>query len=130
MGFLSKLFGLSGSSSERRHGSRASGRELLCRRIESIVENEFDEYELRTDIPASELCASYGARNYSYGIYKDDSLRVLIMIMRDNNDYRKKDVCLSHEAAYLRGVPCLNFMPHLPNEEEYISNRLHENIAG
>ncbi|MGN0341394.1 MAG: hypothetical protein ACI4DO_01230 [Roseburia sp.] len=85
-------------------------------------------YELRTDIPASELNAGDGARNYSYGFYLNGEPKCLIMVLTNRNHYKLKAVRLSEQAARNAGATYLNFFTHLPNREDYIAERFQNEI--
>ena len=50
------------------------------------------------------------------------------MIIDDRNHANRKDVRLAREASASYGVPYLDFYTHLPNEVEYIRNRIRENM--
>ncbi len=102
----------------------------LRAKLESIIASEYTEYELRREIPASEIGADLGAKSYSYGLYLNGSPKAFIMIMKDRNHYRSLEVRLAQDAAYAGGIPYMNFMKHLPNEVSYISDRLRKNIFG
>lgn len=126
MGFLSKLFGKRSSTPSRPW--YYVKRDEFIMNLETIIAEEFSEYELRRNVPASEMTSNSQARDYSFGLYLDGSPKAFIMIMKDKNDYRKKDVVLAKQAAESNGIPYMNFMMHLPNEPEYISNRLKQNV--
>lgn len=125
MGFLSKLFGKSSTPS---HTLYSVKRDEFIIKLETIAAEEFSEYELRKDIPASEMTSDGNARDYSYGLYLKGYPKAFIMIIENRNDYRKKDVVLAKQAAEQGGIPYMNFMMHLPNEPKYISNRLKQNV--
>lgn len=101
----------------------------LRERLEEVIRNEWSEYELRREIPASELGADFGAKKYSYGLYYNGQPKAMMMVLTDRNEYRKKSVMLSKDACYEKGVAYMNFMSHLPNRSDYISRRLRENIG-
>lgn len=136
MGLLSNLLKVISSVSTTTPASNSvhtahnmhSANNPLRDKLESIIASEFSEYELRKDIPASEMTSNSGARDYSYGLYLNGSPKAFIMIMKDRNDYKKRDVVLARQAAESNGIPYMNFIPHLPNEPEYISNRLRQNV--
>lgn len=119
-------FGQMAHSSRTRYG----GVESLRKRLEAVIENEYSDYELRREIPALQIGAEPGARNYSYGLYQNGRPKAFMMILENRNHYRKREVVLAREAALASKIPYMNFMSHLPNETDYISNRLKENILG
>lgn len=101
---------------------------LVCARIEDIAATEWPGYELRTNIPAYDLGAEVGSRDYTYGLYLDDAPKAMIIILDDPSHYRKKDTLLAHEACQVKGIFCMNLMLHLPNRRSYISERLRQNV--
>ena len=105
------------------------GVEGLRMRLEAVLHNEYNgNYQVRENIPSTELGAEYGAVDYSYGIYNNYGPVVLINIIEERNDYQKKRFRLAKEAAENNNIPHLNFFAHLPNREEYISKRLRDTI--
>lgn len=111
-----------------RETKEAGGEKGLRERLETVIGQEWSDYELRKKVPAAEIGAQWGARAYSYGLYRNGQPKAMIMILTDRNHYRKKDVVLAREACEEKGIPYMNFMSHLPNRTEYISKRLRENI--
>nr|MBQ8253213.1 hypothetical protein [Lachnospiraceae bacterium] len=116
------------SRSANKENAKESGEKLLRSRLEQIIEEEWSGYELRKNVPASEMNAESGARTYSYGIYQDGIPKAMIMILDDRNLYKKREVLLSQRACGQMRVAYMNFMTYLPNREDYISKRLQENI--
>ena len=104
------------------------GVEATCTRIENVVKFQFDGYELRKNVPASVMNAGNGAVPYTYGIYFNGTPKAFINVIDQRNDYRLKRFRLSKMACEKAGVPHLNFFSHLPNEIDYIANRLRENM--
>ena len=103
-------------------------KKIVCARIEDVVATEWPGYELRTNIPAYDIGAEDGARDYTYGLYLDDAPKAMIIILDDPSHYRKKDTLLAHEACQVKGIFCMNLMLHLPNRRSYISERLRQNV--
>ncbi len=123
MGFLSRLF-----KTQTFTPLADTPKNELTATLEDIIAAEFSEYELRKDIPVTELDIFAKGRAYSYGMYLNGSPKAFIMIMKDRNDYRSLPVVLAKQEAEKNGIPYMNFMPHLPNEPEYIINRLRQNV--
>lgn len=107
-----------------------NGEPELRSRIEYIIRNEWQGYELVSNISAGTFGAKDGARDYSYGIYHNGAPVAMIMILHDNNEYRRKAVRLSHEACSCQSIPCMNFMSYMANYPSYISDRFRETIRG
>ena len=126
MGFLAKLF--KNMTATPSFTPAYSEEDELRLRLETIIAEEFSEYELRKEIPAAEMTSYDGAKDYSYGLYLNGTPKAFIMIMENKNHYMKKEVVLAKQAAEQSGIPYMNFMPHLPNTPEYISNRLRQNV--
>ena len=101
-----------------------SGEKLLRKRLEEVFAQDFPEYEVRTNLDAGVA----GARKYSYGLYYNGTPRMMIMIIDDRNHANLKEVRLAREASANYGVPYLDFYTHLPNEVEYVRNRIRENM--
>ena len=104
------------------------GVEATCTRIENVVKFQFEGYELRKNVPASVMNAGNGAVPYTYGLYYNGTPRAFINVIDQRNDYRLKRFRLSKEACEKASVPHFNFFSHLPNEIDYIANRLRENM--
>ena len=122
MGLFSKIFkSISGDS------PKPFNKDNLINNLEDVL-NQFSDYEIRTEISASEFNAPAGAKDYSYGLYYNGYPKALIMILDDRNHYRKKEVILAREAAEHLGIPYMNFMPHLPNKKNYIYERINKNL--
>lgn len=106
-----------------------SGTELLRKRIEEAAAREKPEYELRQKVPASEVGAPEGARPFfDYGFYRDGVLMMVVMIIYNNNMYRRKDVVLAQRACQAQRVKYINLMAYMTNRPEYISKRLKSNL--
>ena len=101
----------------------------LGERITKIVTEEWPGYELRKDIPAREMDATFGARDYSYGLYKDGIPKAMILVLDGRSLYCRKDTLLAHEACRAKGVFCMNLMMHLPNRRSYIAEQLRKNVS-
>ena len=102
---------------------------VVCARIEDVVATEWPGYTLRTNVPAYEMGAADGARDYTYGLYLDGIPKAMIIVLEEPAHYRKKDTLLAHEACRAKGVFCMNLMLHLPNRRSYISERLRNNVS-
>ncbi len=101
----------------------------LGERIAKIVAEEWPGYELRKDISAGEMDATFGARDYSYGLYSNGIPKAMILVLDGRSLYCRKDTLLAHEACRAKGVFCMNLMMHLPNRRSYISEQLRNNVS-
>lgn len=107
------------------------GESDLRGRIESIVAEEWPGYELRKNVSSKEMLAQDGASEfYSYGIYHDGVPVAMIMLLNENNAYRRRKVRLAQRACEEQKVPYMNFMTYMANYRSYISERLRKNIKG
>lgn len=67
------------------------------------------------------------ARPYTMAFFRDGRLVLTILFTRHNGE--KNRYFLNAKGVSLnRGVPCLNFFEHFPNEDEYIVNRIRESL--
>lgn len=114
----------SSNVSESRRFGVASGERLLRQRLEEVFRTDFPDYEVRTNLDAGVP----KARKYSYGLYYNGMPRMMIMVINERNDANRKEVRLSREASESYGVPYFNFYTHLPNEVDYIRNRIKGNM--
>ncbi len=104
-----------------------TGEAGLRDRVENAAKTQFLEYEFRVNIPAAEMGAEYGAKDYSYGFYKDGIPKAFIMVT-NRSHYARKEMRLAEEAAKRQGIPCMKFFEHLPNEQGYVTERIRKNI--
>lgn len=107
---------------KRRSGP--SGEKVLRQRLQDVFAQDFADYEVRTNFDAGVP----KARKYSYGLYYNGTPRMMIMVIDNRNHTYRKDVRLAREASASYGVPYLDFYTHLPNEVDYIRNRIRENM--
>lgn len=124
----------SGSSPEKENReatklTNCSGEELLRRRIEEIAARDWSDYELRRQVPSSEVNAPEGAEPFfEYGFYRGGALVAVIKILNDNNAYCRKSVRLAQAACRGQNVKYMNFMSYMMNRPEYIAKRFADNI--
>lgn len=112
------------SRSAANRKSAASGEKLLRQRLEEVFAEEFAGYEVRKDLQSG----VNGAKNYSYGLYLNGMPKAMIMVCNNGVHHSIKSERLAEMACQGYCVPYMNFFAHLPNEKEYIANRLKENI--
>lgn len=102
--------------------------DILRSRLEEVFALEYSDYELRKDIHITEIKYTDEDISYSYGLYSGAMPKALIMAIDNRNDYRTKAFRTAKSIAEDDGIVYLNFFSHLPNEMEYISGRLRDNI--
>lgn len=117
-------FSDSSNTSKTQKSKSSSGEKLLKSRLEEVFAEEFPGYEVRKDLQAGVT----GAKNYSYGLYLNGMPRAMIMVCNNGVHHAVRGERLAEQASKSYGVPYMNFFAHLPNEKEYIANRLKENI--
>lgn len=123
------------SSTSRRSNSGSRNpilRESEVRKsIEEIVARDFPSLTIRKDVPASEMFAEAGARNYTYGLYLDGQPKAMIMLLdKDNHNlYRHSTIKKAQRACEDQRVPYMNFMLYMSNRPEYIAERFQETIV-
>lgn len=108
--------------------AQGSGEAGLRTNLESVLNSEWSDFELRREVPASELGAPERARAYSYGLYKNGQPKAMFLVVTDKNHHLNSATRQAQTACKAKGIPCMNFFSHLPNTTEYISQRLRENI--
>lgn len=97
-------------------------------RVEKVFAEEWSGYEVRRNVWAYEMGAEEGSHDYSYGLYLNGQPKAMIMVLDSADDYRRRSVKLAHKACELKGVFCMNLLPHMPNRRSYISKRLKDNV--
>ncbi len=126
--------GMSGKGIEKENRAAAkqsgcSGERLLRQRIEEIAARDWPTYELRRQVPCSQVGAPEGAESFfDYGFYQGGALVAVIKILKDNNAYCRKSVRLAQQACQDRQIVYMNFMSYMANRPEYIAERFRENI--
>lgn len=106
-----------------------SGERLLRQRIEEIAARDWAEYELRQQVPSSQVGAPEGAEPFfEYGFYQGGVLVAVIKILKDNNAHCRKSVRLAQQACREHQIVYMNFMSYMMNRPEYIAKRLKDNI--
>lgn len=113
------------SSSKSVRSAKNSG---VYERIEKVVREYYPDYQLEKDISANIFNITSDACRYSYVLKKGNSICLTIIVLSDKNAYRKYDVVSAHNASENAGVHCINIMTYLPSTEEYINQRIAENI--
>ncbi len=112
------------TTTTKKTGNKGSGEKVLRQRLEEVFAEEWSGYTVQQDL----MSGVTGARNYSYGLYLNGVPKAMIMIITSNSHHNKKEDRLAAQASASYGVPYMDFYSHLPNEKEYISKRLKENI--
>lgn len=101
---------------------------VIRARVEKVFSEEWSGYEVRRNVSAYEMGAEEGSHDYSYGLYLNGQPKAMVMVLDSADDYRRRSVKLAHKACELKGVFCMNLLPHMPNRRSYISKRLKDNV--
>lgn len=124
------------SSWERRSESewKAYFREILAQ--------EFGQYAVRENVPVQDLAGDASAEfqlyptrpqqaykaewglPYTFVLYHADSVRGVILIGKNQNQYRKVKFLISKMYAKKMGYPFISFYMDAPNEREYVVDRI------
>ncbi len=108
-------------------------------KLQTVLQNA-GNYELRKGIAPEELEKEYGAEIYtrggcycapdaiSYGIY-EDGRRVLLIRLWWNQDYKRMANRQIKSFCSANGIKLLDFFDHLPNEEDYMDQRIREQLV-
>ena len=87
----------------------------------AIINENFSNYTIREDVPVAELGGD--GRAYDFALVSGGQCCGVIMLVehnRDNNRAYKG----AREAAQAAGVPFINFYTHMPNERDFVINRI------
>jgi len=98
---------------------------VIRKRIEAVAAEDWSSYELRKNIPASEVGGGAKDQGFDYGLYLNGQPKLMIMLL-DQYQHRNKCVQRSHQACKARGIGSFHLMFHLPNRKTYIAERMKE----
>ena len=107
-----------------------------------ILTQEFSQYAIRENVPVQELAGDASAvfqlyptrpqqaykaewgLPYTFVLYHADSVRGVILIGKNQNQYRKVKFLISKMYAKKMGYPFISFYMDAPNEREYVVERI------
>ena len=98
---------------------------LIRSRIEKVAAEDWPSYELRKNIPATEVGGGAKDQGFDYGLYLDGQPKLMIMVL-DQYQYRNKCVQRSHKVCKDKGIGSFHLLQHLPNRKTYIAERMKE----
>lgn len=149
MGFFSWLFGkkkderdYEGSKIHPEQGfsyntddggsKNGSGRRLRnAEEFFAFVDKHFEGYEMRKNAPVKYINPDYEDEDEEVRLYDriiyTDGLPVAVMYTPHNRDHNRAFIN-AKEACEKEEIPFLNFYEHMPNEEEYVADRISEAI--
>ena len=110
--------------STQNNPQKSSGEKVLRQRLENAFSEVCPQYEVRTNLDSG----VNGAAKYSYGLYDNGVPKAMIMVCASGVHHATKAEKLAMQASNAYGVPYMNFFAHLPNDQDYIVNRLQANI--
>ena len=95
-------------------------------KLDKILASEFPAYGFGKEVPPTTMGA-VGANMmpYTYVVYMNGQPKLFIMRCWSNT-CASRGYRFSKEFAASLGVPLINFLESLPNEESYIIDRLHQ----
>lgn len=93
-------------------------------RIRKILMQQFADCELRKNINAAAIGASYLDWTYTYGVFREGQPVAMINLLDNPNDYKRKIVLQSKQACADMRVGYVHFLMHLPNRSSYIKQQL------
>lgn len=106
-------------------------------KLRTILQNA-GNYELRESISPDELEQEFGREiyerkgyycqpdNITYGIYKDGRRVLLIRLWQEQRLYRHRANRQIKDFCFTYGIKILDFFDHLPNEEDYMEDRIRQ----
>ncbi len=107
---------------------KGSGEAVLRKRLENEFAMNYSDCIIQREVSSSVVGAGEGSAAFSYGIYQNGQPIGFVQVVTSTGHYVKSCIRSAKEAAEAMGIPCLIFMSHLPNTEEYITTRLASNI--
>ena len=86
-----------------------------------VIREEFSVYQMKEYIKPEELGGI--GKPYNFGLYKNERLTATIMLTEHNrtNNAAFKN---AKQACKNAGVPFINFFLHMPNERNYVIDRI------
>lgn len=97
--------------------------------FKDLVMNTFSaEYEVVENFAVANIDPSViEARPYTLAFFKDNQL-VLTILFTKHNGEKNRYFLNAKRACEVRGIRCLNFFEHFPNQDDYVINRIRENL--
>ena len=90
-----------------------------------ILKTNFADCEVRKAVPASDLFPNAPAYAMPVNFFVTKGETKLALVLLDKGGHAKRYSYLeTRELCYENGVECMTFFLHLPNEEDYVFERL------
>ncbi len=115
------------AAAQSRNSSSGSGSSIEIR-MNEILSSEFSGFEVRKEIPSTDYGAAVGSRNYSYGLFRNGS-PVLFILLTEHNRDNNRAFRGAKEASDRSGIPVMNFYTHMENEHQYVTNRIRQAVG-
>lgn len=97
--------------------------------FDDIIGRNFADCEYRTDVPAAELLPSAhpACTPVQYMFYKNGAPRLAVVLVK-RNTYNGMNVKGTKNICAALNIPYIRFFAEYPNEEQYVVNRIKENL--
>lgn len=97
--------------------------------FEAIIKANFADYEVRSNVSASELDASAHpkCKPVSFMFYRDGAPVLAVVLVRANT-HRGMNVIGTKKIIEEKGIKYLRFYEEYDNEENYVVNRIKQNL--
>ena len=86
-----------------------------------ILAGQFGQYQVRENIPLDEFGAQ--GRPYDFGLYQNGAL-VAVVVLAGHNKTRNHPYWNSQKKAQELNIPFINFYTHMPNERDFVIDRI------
>ena len=98
-------------------------------KFDSVISANFADYEVRKNVPASELDANcHPACTPVQFLFCKDSAPVLAVVLVKTNNYRGRNVLGTKSICDSKGIKYIRFYQEYENAEDYIIKRIRENL--
>ena len=97
--------------------------------FDDIISRNFADYEVRRNMPASELMADChpACTPVQFMFFRDGAPVLAVVLVRTNN-YRGMNVLGTKRICDAKGIRYIRFYHEYENTEEYVVNRIRENL--
>ncbi|MDR2888378.1 MAG: hypothetical protein LBV33_00870 [Lachnospiraceae bacterium] len=96
--------------------------------FKTLLLTDFSSFEIRQDIPATEIGGLPAYYPYTFGLYREGEPQLFIMLTIAGNQYYQKAHREARELCAQKNIKYLNFFCHFQNERYYVYNRIRENL--
>ncbi len=98
-------------------------------KFEGIIERNFADCEVKKNVPASELKADChpACTPVQFMFYKNGAPALAVVLVKTNN-YRGRNVKGTQDICKANGINYIRFYQEYENAEDYVVNRIKENL--